>query len=384
MAKIPVNQLRVNTYFTAPLFLDDRYIILYPNLPVTTDLLNRLNQWNYREVTTTGRVSETIPSLKMNPLIEVINDKKNSVISREEKDMEELEATLSRVYENCRLTQKIEWNASFEFAKKFRNVIHERLNEFLSLPINPHSRSDYLISQSTRTAVLAHAIGESLKIPLYRQLELIAAALLHKIGMIKIPKEIYLKNSALTDKELELIHYYPVLGARLLKSNGFSHEIVQGVLEHQESYDGSGYPQKMEGEDICLFGRILHISSSYCAMTALRPYKFNRTNESNSVIEILQKANRKYDPVICRILVQILSIFPVGTMVLMKNSSTGVVVKPNPNDPRSPFVKLLTDPNMKPMMSERIVDTRSRDFVIIRTLNDNEISSIKSLFTNKP
>ena len=227
---------------------------------------------------------------------------------------------------------------------------------------------------------MAFAVSEGLKIPLYRQLELISAALLHKIGMIKIPKEVYLKKGALLPKELELVHYYPVLGARILKSNGFSNEVVQGVLEHQEAYDGSGYPQRLAGENICLFGRILNISTAYCAMTAFRPYKRDCKKESIGVIEILQNAKKNYDPNLCRILLLILSLYPVGSMVLMQNHSTGVVVKTNPSNPKSPSVKLLTDSSMKPMMNERIVDTRSNEFKIVRILTDDEIRNVKNLF----
>ena len=76
----------------------------------------------------------------------------------------------------------------------------------------------------------------------------------------------------------------------------------------------------------------------------------------------------------------LLSLYPVGTMVLMQNHSTGIVIKTNPNDPKAPAVKLLTDSTMKPMMNERIVDTRSSEFRIVRTLTDDEILNVKNLF----
>lgn len=380
MTKVSVSQMRLNTYYTSPVFLDGRYIILYPNLPVTADLLKRLREWHFKEVETNGLPSESIPSLKMNPLVDTVSQPSGkSAVTIESEKLLQFENTLARIYDICRNTEKIDCNAFFEFAKSFRSTVNENLPGYLSVT-DSGRQNDYLIVQSVRTAVLAFAVSETLKIPLYRQLELISAALLHKIGMIKIPKEIYLKKEALQPKELELVRYYPVLGARLLKSNGFSNEVVQGVLEHQESYDGSGYPQQLAGENICLFGRILNISTSYCAMTAVRPYKHDCKKESCGVIEILQNAKKNYDPNLCRSLVMLLSLYPVGTMVLMQNHSTGIVIKTNPNDPKAPAVKLLTDSTMKPMMNERIVDTRSSEFRIVRTLTDDEILNVKNLF----
>ncbi len=384
MDKVPVSQLRVNTYYTAPLFLDGHYIILYPNLPITRDLINRLNEWRYTDIETSGLPSESIPSLKMNPLLESVSENSDDSFSHENDKLKSFESTLSRIYDICRKTGKIDYNAFFDFAKNFRSTIAESIQNYLSAQATAVFSSDFLISQSVRTAVLALAISETLKIPLYRQLELISAALLHKIGMVKIPKEIYLKRGALSEKEQELIRYYPVLGARILKSNDFSNEVVQGVLEHREAYDGSGYPQRISGESISLFGRILNIASSFCAMTAARPYRADFKKEPRGVIAILQNAKKDYDPNLCRVLLMILSLYPVGTMVLLKNNSAGIAFKVNPNDPRAPFVKLLTDPAGKPMMSERIVDTRSSEFQVVRVLTDEESRNIKDLFLKKP
>lgn len=383
MAKVSINQMRVNTYFTAPVFLDGHYIILYPNLPVTDELLNRLKQWHFQEVETTGYPSESIPSLKMNPLVDSFSKSFDEPeLTLEAEKLQHFESILSRVYEICRNTEKIDSKAFFEFAKTFRTTINENLTGYMTVT-ETHSSSDYLISQSVRTAVLALAVSESLKIPLYRQLELITTALLYKIGMIKIPKEVYMKNDRLGQKELELVHYYPVLGARILKANEFSNEVVQGVLEHQEAFDGSGYPQKLSGETICLFARILHICSAYCAMTAPRPYRMDRKKESISIIEILQSAKTSFDPNLCRVLLLLLSLYPVGSWVMMHNQSTGVVVKTNPHDPKAPLVKLLTDASKKPMMNERIVDTRSSDYRILRLLTDEEVANVKNLFQNR-
>lgn len=382
MHKVPIAQLKINTYYTSPLFWDG-YIILYPNLPITEDLLNRLNQWHCTEVETSGWPSESIPSLKMDPFLESVVDSRGKVFKKEGDGLRSIESVLSRVYSVCRGTEKIDVNAFFEFAKDFRAMIAGDLSVYLTVPISDFAESDYLIAQSVRTAVLAFAVSEALKIPLYRQLELITAALLHKIGMVKIPKIVYLKEGTLSEKETELIRYYPVLGARILKANGFSNEVIQGVLEHQEAYDGSGYPQHLVGEGISLFGRILNVTSSFCAMTAFRPYRSEIKNESSSILKILKGAKKEYDPNICRTLLGILSLYPIGTMVLLANNSVAVAVKVNPDNPKAPYVKLLTDSSGKPVMNEQIFDTQRDDFQIVRVLTDDEAQNVKNLFAEK-
>ncbi len=187
----------------------------------------------------------------------------------------------------------------------------------------------------------------------------------------------------MSEKETELIRYYPVLGARILKANGFSNEVIQGVLEHQEAYDGSGYPQHLVGEGISLFGRILNVTSSFCAMTAFRPYRSEIKNESSSILKILKGAKKEYDPNICRTLLGILSLYPIGTMVLLANKSVAVAVKVNPDNPKAPYVKLLTDSSGKPVMNEQIFDTQRDDFQIVRVLTDDEAQNVKNLFAEK-
>ena len=95
MDKVPVSQLRVNTYYTAPLFLDGRYIILYPNLPITRDLINRLNEWRYTDIETSGLPSESIPSLKMNPLLESVSENSDDSFSHENDKLKSFECNVT-------------------------------------------------------------------------------------------------------------------------------------------------------------------------------------------------------------------------------------------------------------------------------------------------
>jgi len=131
---------------------------------------------------------------------------------------------------------------------------------------------------SRRVADLASGFARFLDLPQKEIQDLYLAAILHDIGKIGIRDDVLLKPEALTPEERKTIMEHPRIAERILAPVGFS-EVIRYVAVHHENWDGSGYPEGLQKEQIPLPGRILTIGDTYDALQANRPYHQGLSNE---------------------------------------------------------------------------------------------------------
>jgi len=111
--------------------------------------------------------------------------------------------------------------------------------------------------------------------------------LVHDIGKIGVPESVLRKPGRLTDEEMALIAAHPQIGHEILRDIPQMSDVLPGVLEHHERWDGTGYPRRLEGEAISLLGRLVCIADSFDAMTSARTYR-----PARSVSEVLEEIRR--------------------------------------------------------------------------------------------
>jgi two-component system response regulator RpfG len=118
-------------------------------------------------------------------------------------------------------------------------------------------------------------LAQALRLPERVCEDIELAAPMHDIGKVGIPDSILLKEGPLDEREMAIMKEHPAIGYEILK-NSPSRYITLGAeiaLSHHEKYDGSGYPNGLEGENIPLAGRIVAVADVYDALTTRRPYK---------------------------------------------------------------------------------------------------------------
>lgn len=132
----------------------------------------------------------------------------------------------------------------------------------------------YLLHHSVHVAVLAGLMGRWLRWPSSRRQRLLLAGLFHDIGKLYMPLDLLDKKDALTEQEWRIINQHPEKGYEILCKSGWAGEteLVDGVRQHHERCDGTGYPHKLKKAKISAFGRILAILDAYDAMAANRSY----------------------------------------------------------------------------------------------------------------
>jgi HD-GYP domain-containing protein (c-di-GMP phosphodiesterase class II) len=153
-------------------------------------------------------------------------------------------------------------------------------------------------SHSRSVVDLVRAVAEEMKIDEQEVQELDFAALLHDVGKIVIPKEIINKPAALTDDEFELIKTHTIEGQFLLdRIGGMLGRVGEVVRSCHERWDGLGYPDGLQGEEIPLPSRIVFPCDAYNAMTSDRPYR-NAMSSEAALMELHENAGSQFDPLV--------------------------------------------------------------------------------------
>jgi HD-GYP domain-containing protein (c-di-GMP phosphodiesterase class II) len=229
---------------------------------------------------------------------------------------------------------------------------------------------NYLASHSVKSTIIAIIIGFYIKLPNHRLIELGVAALLHEIGMIKLPQKLYLSNRPLYPNEFKTIRTHPVLGYSMLKSYDFPLTVTLAALEHHERENGSGYPRQLTGDKISLYAKVIAVACSYEALSAQRPHKEAKDGYTG-MLELLKNEGKMYADTIVRALVFSISIYPIGLYVLLSNERKGQVVDVNPENPKFPIVQIFGE--LTPDGKNKVVETSPGGLSIVRPLSREEI-----------
>lgn len=141
------------------------------------------------------------------------------------------------------------------------------------------------------------------------------AALLHDVGKLGVPDRILRKPGPLTPDENLIIQQHPSFGVLLVNPVSLPQEVLSAIKYHHERYDGTGYPDGLEGETIPVLARILAVADSFSAMTTDRPYRKGMLWEK-AIKELQEHAGTQFDPVVteafCRILADELMTARIG------------------------------------------------------------------------
>ena len=159
------------------------------------------------------------------------------------------------------------------------------------------AKDPYTCGHSDRVARISVRLAKELELPQQVCNTVYMAGLLHDIGKIGVDDAVLRKEGRLTEEEYEKIKRHPTLGAEILDDIKPFSEIVPGVLHHHETWDGTGYPKGLAGEEIPIIARVIAVADSYDAMTSDRPYR--KGMPVDKVDEILRGGSgSQWDPTV--------------------------------------------------------------------------------------
>ena len=373
-------------YFESPVYLDDGYVLLTPETPVTELLIKNLGTWGFTSLFTEGSPigretpSQGGPTVSIQTATLDQNIKEKEGLNRARKFFMEMFHFTEKIHNRFKEDSILNLNAMTEEIKKAITMIREDDKYVLRFQeIVPPEGSEYMVNHSVKTTILSLAIGDKLKMPNHKLIELGIASLLHEVGMLQIPTKVYDKDGSLSADEKKVIKAHTLLGFRSLREFSLPRDILLGVLEHHERNDGSGYPQGLSTARISQFGKIIAVACSYDAQISNRPFRSGR-DAHTSLTGMLREMRSHYDEDVMKALLGILSIYPLGSYITLMNGYTGIVTETNNADFRYPTVKILLDKNKNVLQDQPSVQTsEGGEMKIVSVLNNSEIEKIKAL-----
>jgi len=188
---------------------------------------------------------------------------------------------------------------------------------------------DYTFAHSSNVAVLSIMVGLRLGLNQLELRNLGIGALLHDVGKTHIPIEVLNKPGKLDEEEFNLIQNHSTYGFEIIRETKDLNLLAAHVAyQHHERYNGTGYPRKLQGEEISLFARIVAIADVYDALVADRPYR-KRMLPHEAFEFLMAYSYTHFDHDLIKIFLQHIPPYPVGTMVRLNNGEKAVVIKQN-------------------------------------------------------
>jgi HD-GYP domain-containing protein (c-di-GMP phosphodiesterase class II) len=225
---------------------------------------------------------------------------------------------------------------------------------------------EYAFTHAVNVCIFCVAIGRRLGLGKAQLYDLGHAALVHDIGMSRVPREILTKGSALTEQERARIQAHTWLGAlRIFELRDFGEVPLQSMLvayEHHRTPDGGGYPAVKRERDPTIFSRIVAVAAAFDAATNERAY--SRALPADEVLrEFRTNESLGFDPIIVKALTNLLGAYPVGSCVVLDSGELALVHAGNP-DPAfvsRPVARLLTDREGRWLDPAPLVDLADTD-----------------------
>ena len=357
---IPLLKISVAQKFHNDLY-HDGFLVHPKDTPITDEDLEVFSLWKIRSFELRGNAEECAPDDDF--AISALNDSIH-IIQQDMSDMRQAQALYQKICDFVKesyytINKQVRFPVGEPLAtvKQFMESIRHigspilRFQEF-------HTEADYIELHSTNSFILTVALGNAAKMPQHRLLNLGLSALFHEVGLIKFAKLINKsKNFSSQEFELQKIHVQEAIN--LLKVYNFPYEVLEGISQHHERLDGSGYPNGLVYSEISDFGRYIGLICSYIAMTTDQKFRESQLAHT-AILALLKGAKVHYDGELVRLLVQLLSLYPVGSYVALCNGKIGRVFRNNQKNPRMPIVQILFDENYQPISRSTLIQTNNK------------------------
>ncbi|POR02820.1 hypothetical protein AU468_06080 [Alkalispirochaeta sphaeroplastigenens] len=341
MKKISVDQIEAGQRFSRPVYIDEDNLFVPEGIPVRERDLERLRKWEITSLYCDGAEISEDPQAALNAFfLRAFTSPRQKAITT---NYNALRSALLEIFGRLRAGEQVEQDEIHRLVTRLLQLIDLHPNDVVQYMLYGMQGEAGEVENALNTAILATLVGRKMQMPRHRLVVLVTAAVLHDAGMLRIPQEILSKEGKLTPEERRQIQTHPIHSYKIItREIGFPEEVGVPALQHQERWDGNGYPRRIARDSIQLEARIIAVADSFVAMVSNKPYRLSMIGYT-AIRNLLSDNGTRFDPDVLKVFIQVLGIYPIGSIVLLSDASVCRVLRNRSSAPLKPLVKVIID-----------------------------------------
>ncbi|WP_353155634.1 HD-GYP domain-containing protein [Herminiimonas fonticola] len=301
-----------------------------------------------------NEVEATAQKIVSPPVIEPRRASFDDEMARAKKICADGKTAVTTMFQEARMGNALNTAQAHSLVEEISSSVMRNPDALISLA-RLKNKDDYTYMHSVAVCALMIALARKMKLDDRQIRDAGLAGLLHDVGKMMISQSILDKPGQLTDEEFVAVKEHPVEGHKILSvSPDVSEAALDVCLHHHERFDGTGYPHRLEGENISLFARMGAVCDVYDAITSNRAYKAGW--EPSESLRRMAEWKGHFDPVVFQAFVKCIGIYPTGALVRLKTGRIGVVVEQSEHSLLTPRVKVFFSVKSNAHIPPELVD----------------------------
>ncbi|GHT92209.1 cyclic di-GMP phosphodiesterase [Betaproteobacteria bacterium] len=288
-------------------------------------------------------------------------------LGEEKKRAKKLHAEANRIVHgmmnDVRLGKQIEIEQIEPVVERIVNSIFQQQDALLPLA-RLKNHDEYTFQHSVSVCALMTSFARALDLSREVIREIAIGALLHDTGKATIPDALLNKPGKLTDAEFDQMKSHVVQSKIILEATpGISPVALAVAAQHHERFDGTGYPNKLKGEDISLYGQMGAIVDVYDAITSNRCYHKGMP-PTEALRKLLEWSKFHFKPELVQVFIRTLGIYPTGSLVRLESGRLAIVEEQHADQLVQPTVNVIFHTKGYYLTPERVDLRRSQDRIV--------------------
>lgn len=345
--------------FSEPVYIDEEHLFAVAGAPIKKKDIERLESMDILVLETDGKAimpdvriekkeaeskkggKDEKTDKKANPsVISLTEVQENAGVYRAYVDLIE---RLDNVFAEISAGVSTEARSIDNITGRLLQAVRDQRDSVIGYILGGEVSGHEMAKSSVNTAILSALIATELKQPNHKVMQAVTGALLHDIGMLRLPSDLVSKKGGLSASELQRMHAHPLYAYKITtKELLYPEDVGVIVLQHHERWDGEGYPRRLSGGAIDMGARIVSVADAFEAMVSKKPYR-NSMIGYQAMKNLLSDNSRRFDPDVLKAFIQTMGIYPIGSIILLNNGALARVAEVQGAAPLRPKIRILID-----------------------------------------